>query len=305
MKRKIVPAIMLTLLLTSMSTLAFNIQRVKASGTIYIRVDGSVERTDKIITADNVTYTFIGNITDSIVVERDNIVVDGASYVLQGTGDGIGIYMDGRSGVTVKNAAISNFGAGVLLEGSNYNSISGNNITANIQYGIHLVLDSCNNTVYGNNIANNGFGIWLDSSSNNKIYHNNFINNGAQVYSETSTNVWDDGYPSGGNYWSDYEEKYPDAAEIDGSGIWDTPYVIDVDNQDRYPLMRPWSSFVLYGDVNGDGTVNILDVILVSKAFGTSEGDLNFDPSSDLNQDGRINVLDMILVAKHFGQHRQ
>jgi len=61
------------------------------------------------------------------------------------------------------------------------------------------------------------------------------------VDSYESTNIWDDSYPSGGNYWSDYEEKYPDAEELDGSGIWDTPYEIDWNDQDNYPLMKPWT----------------------------------------------------------------
>jgi len=58
-------------------------------------------------------------------------------------------------------------------------------------------------------------------------------------------NVWDDGYPSGGNYWSDYEDRYPDADEMDNSGIWDTPYVIDSNDQDRYPLMNPLTAHEL------------------------------------------------------------
>jgi len=95
------------------------------------------------------------------------------------------------------------------------------------------------NTVSGNNIANNGYGIFL-WSSNHKIHHNNFIYNTNQAGSFES-NTWDDGYPSGGNYWSDYEERYPNATEIDDSGIWDTPYVIDENNQDNYPLMNPWT----------------------------------------------------------------
>jgi hypothetical protein len=57
-------------------------------------------------------------------------------------------------------------------------------------------------------------------------------------YPYVSTNKWDDGYPSGGNYWSDYLTKYPHAAEIDGSGIWNTPYVIDGNNTDHYPLAK-------------------------------------------------------------------
>lgn len=48
-------------------------------------------------------------------------------------------------------------------------------------------------------------------------------------------------YPSGGNYWSDYEARFPDADELDDSGIRDTLYVIDEDNQDNYPLIDPWS----------------------------------------------------------------
>jgi len=67
------------------------------------------------------------------------------------------------------------------------------------------------------------------------------MSNALQMDSYASTNIWDNGYPSGGNYWSDYEERYPDAEELESSGLWDTPYVIDENNQDNYPLMEPWS----------------------------------------------------------------
>jgi len=42
--------------------------------------------------------------------------------------------------------------------------------------------------------------------------------------------LWD--FEGEGNYWGDYEERYPNATEIDGTGIWDTPYEIDADNID-------------------------------------------------------------------------
>ncbi len=54
---------------------------------------------------------------------------------------------------------------------------------------------------------------------------------------EPSVNTWDDGKE--GNYWSDYKERYSDANEVDASGVWDTPYVIDENNQDNYPLIDP------------------------------------------------------------------
>jgi hypothetical protein len=83
----------------------------------------------------------------------------------------------------------------------------------------------------------------LYSSSGNRIFHNDFLNNTQQTEVVNSTNTWDDGYPSGGNYWSDYQTRYSNATEIDGSGIWNTPYVIDINNIDYYPLVAPFRSF--------------------------------------------------------------
>lgn len=70
--------------------LAFSIQSARAEGgTIYIRADGSIDPpTAPISTIDNVTYTLTSNINDSIVIERDNIVCDGAGQTVQGTNVG-------------------------------------------------------------------------------------------------------------------------------------------------------------------------------------------------------------------------
>jgi hypothetical protein len=61
-----------------------------------------------------------------------------------------------------------------------------------------------------------------------------------------SKNVWDDDYPSGGNYWSDYasvDVKKGPGQDLPGSdGIGDTIYVIDADNVDHYPLMNPYDT---------------------------------------------------------------
>jgi hypothetical protein len=91
--------------------------------------------------------------------------------------------------------------------------------------------------------------------SNNIIYLNNFIDNTDNGYSYNSTNIWNsteqitytfngNTYTNYlGNYWSDYGERYPEADEIDESGIWDTPYSIDGD-KDNYPLMEPWEDYI-------------------------------------------------------------
>lgn len=244
LERKTVSEIMLLLLVISTLTFTFNTQLVKAeSGTTYIRADGSIDPpTAPISTIDNVTYTLTDNIIsdgDGIVVERDNIVADGVGYTLQGTGSGTGIDLSYRSNVTIKNMKIKSFRIGVDLFSfsSNYNSIVGNSIT-NTNYGIWLTESSNYNSIIGNNIkANNRNGIGLRWSSNNSIYHNNFIDNTLHAYIESTgyPNVWDDGYPSGGSYWSDYA-----GVDSDDDGIGDTPYIIDENNQDKYPLMKQW-----------------------------------------------------------------
>ncbi|MCW4002042.1 MAG: hypothetical protein NWE97_02495, partial [Candidatus Bathyarchaeota archaeon] len=93
-------ALRLILLLVLCSSLVSipEIRIAKAESTIYIREDGNIEGTDKIQRDGNV-YTFTGIIFGSIVVQRDNIVVDGAGYTLQGTGSGNGITLVDRSNI--------------------------------------------------------------------------------------------------------------------------------------------------------------------------------------------------------------
>jgi parallel beta-helix repeat protein len=233
------------------SPLAIN---YKMLATIYINGNGSITPvTAPISTVDKITYTFTGNIyNSSIVAERNNITLDGAGYTLQGTGaqNSVGIDLSRRTNVTVHNIQIKAFTNGIWLNDSTNNTIYGNNITTNTAYGILLSNSSNYNTIFANNVTNNGDGIYLYGysyvPSNNRIYHNNFINNSQQVSSNTaSRNAWDDGYPSGGNYWSNYtgvDNKSGPYQNLTGSdGIGDTSYIIGVNNSDNYPLMNPWT----------------------------------------------------------------
>ena len=151
-----------------------------------------------------------------------------------------GIYLYNSSNITVSNNEANwNFN-GIYIENSQNNKIINNDVLYNCAWGrweggIRLNAAS-NNEITNNNVSlNNGVGIYLYHSLHNKIYLNNFINNSNAVYSSGSTNFWNSTskitytYNNStytnylGNYWSDYKEKYPDAEEIDGSGIWDTP----------------------------------------------------------------------------------
>jgi parallel beta-helix repeat protein len=125
-----VSGIMLALLALSTITMAFDIQQVEASGTIYIRADGSIDPPTAPIRREDDLYTFTGDIYDQIVVQRNNIIIDGNRYTVQGSG-GTGVLLSGMNNVTIKYANIKDFDEGIMLDFSSGNIISGNNITAN------------------------------------------------------------------------------------------------------------------------------------------------------------------------------
>ncbi|MGB9778733.1 MAG: NosD domain-containing protein [Candidatus Bathyarchaeales archaeon] len=144
----------------------------------------------------------------------------------------------------VKNVLNYNGEAGIRLDSSDNNRIVGNHLALNTRDGI-VLFGSNFNTIMENEIIRNQWdGIALWYSNSNKIYHNNLLENGKQAGSYSgSINTWDDDYPSGGNYWSDYNGtdlfRGPNQNETGSDGIGDTPYVIDEYNRDRYPLMEP------------------------------------------------------------------
>jgi parallel beta-helix repeat protein len=154
---------------------------------------------------------------------------------------GIELYYADMNNV-LRNNISSNF-IGIISAGSYANHISGNTLSSQ-DNGVYLSYDSNHNTVSRNIISFNERGLRIFQSSFNRIYHNRFVDNRmyqADDFDTTDTNWWDDGYPSGGNYWSDYagtdQFSGPNQNLPGDDGIGDTPYDVDLNSQDVYPLM--------------------------------------------------------------------
>jgi len=150
--------------------------QVYAQNTVYIRADGSVEpETAPISTLDNVTYTLTGNISEPIVIERNNIIFDGAGYTVDGSGVGRGLDLNSVQNVTIKSARIEGFYYGVQLNFSSQITVTESNITMNSYDGVRIVQSSKSNFSQ-NRISNNGNdGLKLLNSSSNNIIAENTI----------------------------------------------------------------------------------------------------------------------------------
>ncbi|RLF59521.1 MAG: hypothetical protein DRN27_02455 [Thermoplasmata archaeon] len=219
------------------------------------------------------TNVFTNNILNH---NQDGLICDTTTFneikkntIINNQQNGL-VLSNSNKNIIYKNTIICNkFKEGILLSNSNENNISLNDIS---DAGITFY-DSLNNLIIQNNIENslNGIylsssddnlirentitlsnfdGIYLGSSFNNLLYHNFLIDNHRSAFDINGMNNWDNGYPDGGNYWSDYDDSSesaydyfsgPDQDESFSDGIVDEPYEIPgTGSQDRYPLIRPW-----------------------------------------------------------------
>jgi parallel beta-helix repeat protein len=216
-----------------------------------------VNKTISIIGQNKWTTIIDGNNTgEAVDIKSNNAQVSGFTIT---NGNGANVYIGNNwhqfhyfrvEGVVVKDNLICNSTWGVYVDtGNDGNYVEGNSIQSHSDYGIILVASS-DNVIVNNTVVNNHGGVgclksmdvvydWWVPSQNNTIYLNDFIQNTIQAVSEmawSSTNVWDNG--TSGNYWSDYQQRYPNALEVGNSGVWNTTYMIDSDNIDHYPLVN-------------------------------------------------------------------
>jgi hypothetical protein len=173
----------------------------------------------------------------------------------------------------VSNCILTNCGSGLGLTNSSENNVTRNNIRNNKSFGVYLHSASSSNIISGNNVTGNPTGISIADTScqHNMIYHNNFVANTNQQTGSGTSNGWDDGYPSGGNYWDDHanDDMFGGIGqnETGSDGIADTSY----HDIDAYPLVEPMCVFYMY-------TWSQLDYYVLISSNSTVY-DFQFDPN--------------------------
>ena len=116
-------------------------------------------------TWDGTTYTLNQDLSESINIDADNFTLDGAGFAVTGTGAASGVYLIGRSGVTVTDLTVQSWGNGIYLRDSSGNTLSGNRISGNSWMGMQLVGAASDNIIQGNTVSGNNTGIDAYSST--------------------------------------------------------------------------------------------------------------------------------------------
>jgi hypothetical protein len=243
--KKAIALISVVLLSSAILMVSTQLSVALSVGNVIINADGSVTGTNSIQRIGN-TYTFTGNISGTVQVQKGNIVIDGAGYSLDEGGidltNGIGQNPTRPtiSNVTIENLRIVNGGIGT--NGGGNHTFCNDYISNSVGAGIMLIGSDYNNITYctisGSNVSEGAIGMVLGANYNT-ITENN-LTGGVEIWLSTNETV-------DRNYWSDYLTKYPNATEVDSSGVGDTPYVFYTDQnvyQDNHPLMNPVSNTV-------------------------------------------------------------
>lgn len=164
--------------------------------------------------------------TTGITVKANNAIIDGNT--VHGATNGIYLATYTNS-VTISNNLIEHNQQGIMIERNSTNHSIHNNIIRASTRGLYFRQTSNYNSIENNYIRDNLFGIRIpEYTTGNAIFHNNFIGNTYNLSDPfPSAAAWDNGYESGGNYWSDYN-----AVDTNGDHVADSPY-----GRDFFPVM--------------------------------------------------------------------
>jgi len=227
--KKAVALIIILVSILAIAAIRLPIGTSQSSNIIVINADGSVTGTTHIGLVNNYTYLFFANITGTIQIQTNNIVIDGAGYTLNGNGNQAINFYDEKSYVTVENLYID---GGILANGGGHNTLY-NDYISNYPGNtcIMLIGSSHNNitfcTITGSTETETSAIEVVEGAAYNTVTESNLVG-GINVYLSL-----DETFDR--NYWGgDYFVENPTASEIDHSGIGDMPY-----QGNNHPLINP------------------------------------------------------------------
>ncbi len=222
------------------------------NGLLVSRSDGNLFEDNTISNQEKNIYLdrSMENTIHGNILEHNGIIINDFNLVHWNTHDIDDTNtINGRPIIYWKNrdSGILPSGAGQIILANCTGVTVGEQYINNIDRGIQLGF-SHENIIYHNDISDNDVGLYLYSSGNNIIYHNNFVDNTKHV-EDDGVNNWDNGWPDGGNYWSDHtgndENSGPDQDESGSDGIIDIPYDISgIEEVDKYPLITPGAHYL-------------------------------------------------------------
>ncbi|HEY4705409.1 MAG TPA: NosD domain-containing protein [Thermoplasmata archaeon] len=207
---------------------------------IDVFTSADVEVRDNTASTSAETGIYLQNV-DRVVVSGNNA----SSNAL------LGIGLDYASDVTIIDNSLWDNGYGLDLFDSGRVLARQNTIGRSTMEAVSVYYSN-NVTIDLNRFVSNEGGLFASFATDLTVAHNTFRNNVVQGGDELGTRTaWDRGYPAGGNFWSDYTgvDLCSGAGQdvcTGPDGIGDTPYAVDPDTVDRYPLMTT-SAFMFPG----------------------------------------------------------
>ena len=166
----------------------------------------SVSCGDTITTDTTLTSDLTDCVGNGLVIGADNITLDCSGHLIGGDDSGTdsGVYLSGRSGVTVQNCTVTGFHDGIYLYYSSNNTLTGNTSASNTETGIHLGVFANNNDIENNTVRNNNIlGISMVSNSDNNTLNSNVACSSRIDIANTGSNSGDNNTCDATSNWDD------------------------------------------------------------------------------------------------------
>ncbi|MGD6810560.1 MAG: right-handed parallel beta-helix repeat-containing protein [Candidatus Bathyarchaeia archaeon] len=200
----------------------------------------SLTSSDSMVLLNSIQNNDLGIFVQSCNVTINGNIISNNGYVSEGLSVKGGLHLRWSGPYYIfDNTFTGNQGGGINFEGCN-NTLVHNNYLSKNQVGLYLL-----NYIYINSTIGSKITVYQNDFTNNQeqvILSKSWLGYGsplgidANAVNGTDVVSWDSGIV--GNYWGDYQTRYPDATQNNDTDTYNTPYTIDANNKDNHPLIQ-------------------------------------------------------------------